>query len=99
MAPRRYVPTRIYRMPPGHYRNYHYAGGRPSHYARPVGYRGGGYREHGGGGYREHGGGWREHGGEHGGGGWRERGGEHGGEHGGGGGWRGGEHGGGHGRH
>lgn len=45
MAPRRYVPARIYRMPPGHYRNYHYAGGpgRPVHYARPAGYHGGGY--------------------------------------------------------
>jgi hypothetical protein len=49
MAPRRYVPARIYRIPPGHYRNYHYAGprgggavARPVHYARPVG---GGYHE------------------------------------------------------
>lgn len=51
VAPRRYVPARIYRMPPGQYRNYHYAGGRGAYgrpayghpgratVARPAGYR------------------------------------------------------------
>ena len=50
MAPRRYVPARIYRMPPGHYRNYHYAGPRGNAYGHP--YRGGAVARPVGGGYR-----------------------------------------------
>jgi len=55
MAPHRYVPARIYRIPPGHYRNYRGGGfGHPAYahpaYARPVRYHDngnhGGYGRH-----------------------------------------------------
>jgi hypothetical protein len=39
VAPRRYVPARIYHVPPGQYRNYHYAGGRPGYGGRGYGGR------------------------------------------------------------
>src|SRR5262249_6977445 len=35
VAPRRYVPARIYRVPPGHYRHWR-GNGRPVNYGRPV---------------------------------------------------------------